>query len=155
LPRRSRAARAILPVLCLIGLLAVAPAHAVQLVTAQEAALPPDTLPALTLRGSPTRRPSAIVVSPAPNAGVVRSPVALKLKLEAHGGAKIDPDSIVLTYKKTPEINITQRITPYISAGGIEIPEAELPPGAHEFRVEVKDGEGHLGALEFGIQVAP
>ena len=130
-----------------------APAHAVELVTAQEAALPVDTLPPLTLRGSPTRRPSATVVSPAPNAGQVKSPLSLKVKLEAHGGAKIDPDSIVLTYKKTPEINITQRIMPYIGADGIEIPDAEVPPGTHAFRIQFKDKDGRIGATEFSIQV--
>jgi hypothetical protein len=139
-----------------VALLALtAPAHAVELVTAQEAALPADTLPALSLRGSPTRRPTAIVVSPALNAGLVKSPLSLKVKLEAHGGAKIDPDTIVLTYKKTPEINITQRIMPYIGAEGIEIPDAEVPPGTHQFRIEVKDKEGRLGATEFSIQVGP
>ena len=150
------APHAFIPALCLAGLFALAPpAHAVQLVTAQEAALPADTLPPLAMRGSPTRRPSAVVLSPAPNAGLVKSPLSLKLKLEAHGGAKIDPDSIVLTYKKTPEINITQRIKPYVGADGIEIPDAEVPPGVHEFRIELKDRDGRLGATEFSIRVSP
>ena len=86
----------------LIGVLALAtPAGALQLVTEQEAALPSDHLPALELRGSPTRRPSAVVVSPPPNAGVVKSPLTFKIRLQAFGGSKVDPDSIVITYKKT------------------------------------------------------
>jgi len=142
--------------LCLMGLLvSAAPSPAVELVTTQEAALPPDKLPPFELRGSPTRRPSAEVVSPAPNAGQVKSPFNLKLKIEAHGGAKIDPNSIALTYKKTPEVNITQRIMAYIKADGIEIPDAEVPPGVHEFRIEVKDNQGHLGGTEFSFQVGP
>jgi hypothetical protein len=140
--------------LCLIGLLALAsPAHAIQLVTEQEAALPPDHLPPLDLRGSPTRRPSAVIVSPPPNAGVVQSPLHLKIKLEAHGGAKIDPDSIVLTYKKTPKIDLTQRIKPFITPEGIEVAGAEVPAGVHEFRIELKDREGRLGGAEFSFQV--
>jgi hypothetical protein len=154
-PKRSR----LIPpgwrsALGLIGLLALAtPAGAIQLVTEQEAALPPDRLPGLTLRGSPTRRPTVVVVSPPPNAGVVKSPVSLKVRLEAHGGAKIDPDSIVITYKKTPMIDITQRVMPFISPDGIEIPEAEVPPGIHQFRIELRDKEGRLGGTEFSFQV--
>jgi hypothetical protein len=140
--------------LCVIGVLAAAtPAAAIQLVTEQEAALPPDRLPGLELRGSPTRRPSAVIVSPPPNAGVMKSPVIFKIKLQAHGGAKIDPDSIVVTYKKTPEIDITQRIMPFITADGIDVPDAEVPPGTHQFRIELKDNEGHLGAADFSFQV--
>jgi hypothetical protein len=141
-------------VLCLVGLLAAAtPAAAIQLVTEQEAALPPDRLPGLELRGSPTRRPSAVIVSPPPNAGLMKSPVSFRIKLQAHGGAKIDPDSIVVTYKKTPEIDITQRIMPFITADGIDVPDAEVPPGTHAFRIELKDNEGHLGATDFSFQV--
>jgi hypothetical protein len=140
--------------LCLIGLLAVAtPASAIQLVTEQEAALPPDHLPTLVFQGSPTRRPSAVVVSPPPSAGVVKSPLSLKVKLQAYGGAKIDPDSIVLTYRKTPMIDLTQRIMPFITAEGIEIPDAEVPPGVHQFRIELKDKDGRLGGTEFSFQV--
>jgi hypothetical protein len=140
--------------LCLIGLVAsVTPAGAIQLVTEQEAALPPDRLPALELRGSPTRRPTAVVVSPPPNAGVVKSPLSLKVRLQAYGGAKIDPDSIVVTYRKTPLINITQRIMPFISADGIVVPDAEVPPGVHEFRIELKDNHGNSGAADFSFQV--
>ena len=140
--------------LCLAGLLAAAtPAAAIQLVTEQEAALPPDRLPGLELRGSPTRRPSAVIVSPPPSAGVMKSPLNVKIKLQAHGGAKIDPDSIVVTYKKTPEIDITQRIMPFITADGIDVPDAEVPPGIHAFRVQLKDNEGHVGAADFSFQV--
>jgi hypothetical protein len=140
--------------LCLIGLVAsAAPAGAIQLVTEQEAALPPDRLPALELRGSPTRRPTAVVVSPPPNAGVMKSPLSLKVRLQAYGGAKVDPDSIVVTYRKTPMIDITQRIRPFISADGIDVPDAEVPPGAHEFRIELKDRDGRIGATEFRFQV--
>jgi hypothetical protein len=153
-PNCSRGLRAWGGALALIGLLALArPAGAIQLVTEQEAALPPDHMPGLVLRGSPTRRPSAVVVSPPPNAGVVRSPLNLKVKLQAFGGAKIDPDSIVLTYRKTPKIDITQRIMPFISADGIEVPEAEVPPGIHEFRIELKDKDGRLGGTDFSFQV--
>jgi hypothetical protein len=138
--------------LCLIGFLAApTPAAAIQLVTEQEAALPPDLL-AIDHRGI-FHGPSAVIVSPPPNAGVMKSPVSLRIKLQAHGGAKVDPDSIVVTYKKTPEIDITQRIMPFITADGIDVPDAEVPPGTHTFRIEVKDNKGYLGATDFSFRV--
>ena len=83
----------------------------------------------------------------------MKSPLSFKVKLQAHGGAKVDPDSIVVTYKKTPMIDITQRIMPFITADGIEVPDAEVPPGVHEFRIQLKDKEGRLGGTEFSFQV--
>jgi len=149
-PRRS-GWRATLCVLILLVL--TTRANAIQLVTEEEAALPPDHLPALDVRGSPTRRPSVTIVSPPPHAGEVSSPLLLKLKLQAFGGAKIDTDSIVVTYRKTPSIDLTQRLRPYISAEGIEVPDAQVPAGVHQFRIELKDKDGRLGGADFSFEV--
>jgi hypothetical protein len=141
-------------VLCLAALLMLAtPAEAIQLVTPEEAALPPSHTPDLVRRGGPTRRPSIVIVSPPPEAGVVQSPLNLRVKLRAFGGAKIDPDSIVVTYEKSPLVDITQRITAFISADGIDVPDARVPPGLHEFRIQAKDNEGRLGIMDFSFQV--
>ncbi len=139
-----------------LGLLVLAaPAHAIQLVTEQEAALPDNTpLPDLLRWGSPTRRPAVDLVSPPNNGSVVKSPLNLKVTLKPHGGAKIDKDSIVITYEKKPLIDLTQRLAPFITADGIEVPNAEIPPGTHKFRIAVKGTDGHPGGLDFTIQVA-
>jgi hypothetical protein len=108
-------------------------AGAFQLITSEEAALPVRSVPLLELRGSPTRRPIVVVVSPPPGAGLIHSPLELKLEFRAFGGSKIDPDSVVVTYLKDPAIDITHRITPFISTSGIVITEADVPPGKHEF----------------------
>ncbi len=137
-----------------LALAAAADAQTLQLVTPEEAALPPGVAPSLEFRGSPARRPSIQVVSPAPAAGSVHSPVALKLRFKAFGGAEIDPESVVVTYLKSPAINVTQRLTPYIKADGIDIDHAELPAGEHQFWVELKDKSGRVGTSEFTVQVA-
>jgi hypothetical protein len=129
-------------------------AEALQLVTPEEAALPAGTVSTLKERGSPTRRPSIVVVRPSPDAGLVHSPLELKLQFRAFGGAKIDPESVVVTYIKQPAIDITQRIMPFISADGIAISRAEVPPGQHQFWIELKDSDGRVGGAEFGFQVA-
>jgi hypothetical protein len=137
--------------------LALAPvpaAHAFQLVTPDEAALPAAEAPSLVMRGSPLRRPNIVVVSPPPEAGLVHSPIDVKLRFHAFGGAEIDPESVVVTYLKRPTIDITQRITRFITAEGIEIDKVDVPPGAHQFWIEVKDKSGRVGAAELSFQVA-
>jgi hypothetical protein len=128
-------------------------AGAFQLVTSEEAALPTRSVPMLELRGSPTRRPIIVVVSPAPGAGLVHSPLDLRLEFRAYGGSQIDPDSVVVTYLKDPAIDITQRITRFISTSGILITQADVPPGRHEFWVQVRDKDGRLGGGEVSFQV--
>ena len=136
------------------GLTAAAPAGAFDLVTKEEAALPAGPLPVLQMRGSPTRRPKIVVISPPPSAGLVHSPLDLKLQFHAFGGGEIDPGSVVVTYLKQPAIDITQRIMPFITADGVNIPQAEVPPGKHQFWVELKDTTGRIGSAEFDFQVA-
>jgi hypothetical protein len=41
----------------------------------------------------------------------------------------------------------------FIRADGIEIPGAELPPGTHSFRIDVKDTKGLLTTEFFKIGV--
>jgi hypothetical protein len=129
-------------------------AQAFQLVTPAEAALPAGEAPSLVMRGSPLRRPNILVVSPPPEAGMVHSPIDVKLRFHAFGGAEIDPESVVVTYLKQPTIDITQRITPFITAEGIKIDKVDVPPGAHQFWIEVKDKSGRVGAALFSFQVA-
>jgi hypothetical protein len=128
-------------------------AGAFQLVTSDEAALPARSVPRLELRGSPTRRPIVVVVSPAPGAGLVHSPLDLKLQFHVFGGSEIDPNSVVVTYLRDPAIDITQRIMPFISPSGIVITQVEVPPGKHEFWVQLKDKDGRLGSGEVSFQV--
>ena len=150
----SIAARSFLAAACLaLPLTSAANAQMLQLVTPQEAALPPGPAPAFDFRG-PARRPSIQVVSPAPSAGMVHSPLELKLRFRAFGGAEIDPESVVVTYLKNPAIDLTQRITPYIKADGIDIDHVDLPAGDHQFWVELKDNSGRVGTAEFTVQVA-
>ena len=131
----------------------VAEACAVQLLAEQEAAYPDDPYSGDT-RGSPTAGPEIEVVSPKLS-GLINSPFHFKVKLRAHGGATIDLDSIAVTYKKLPAIDITQRIKTFIVNDGIDVADARLPAGTHPFRIDVKDSRGRWGApLFFKIAVA-
>jgi hypothetical protein len=132
-----------------------APATALELITPQEAALPDVAGLNLNLgfRGV-SRAPSVLVVSPAPNGGFVRSPFKLVLRFKAHGGASVEPELIKLTYLKNPAINLTQRLGHLIKADGLEIDNAEAPPGTHRIRIELKDSAGRVGSTIFALMVA-
>ena len=54
------------------------------------------------------------------------------------GGAKIDTDSVRMTYLRTSNVDPTPRIKPFVQTTGIEIPDVELPAGGEEaMRAEI------------------
>jgi hypothetical protein len=130
-------------------------APALELITEQEAALP-DALGAnfqLGFRGV-TRGPKVLIISPAPDAGAVGSPLDLLLRFEVHSSALIELQSVTMTYLKKPAINLTPRISDLIKESGINVYSAQVPPGTHYIKIEVKDNAGRLGSTTFALIVA-
>ncbi len=97
------------------GLATYVPAGAANLVliTADEAKLPPPkgAIP-VSARGV-TRGPKVELVS---QSAVIRSPAKLQLKFQTFGGAKVDLDAVQATYLRTPNVDLTPRIKPFVSA---------------------------------------
>ena len=124
-------------------------ASAMELITQEEAKLPNG------ISGSRgiTLGPLIILVSPPATAGMIKSPLNLKIKFESRGGVKVDEDSVVLTYQKNPPIDLTQRSRSFISMHGINIENATVPGGTHSIRVDVKDVQGRPNFLEFGFTI--
>jgi hypothetical protein len=137
----------------LTALALAGPAPALELITAGEAALPATPQLGLHERGI-TRGPTVVIVSPAPQAGAIKSPLSLKVRFESHGGSQINVETVLLTYMKDPRIDLTQRIRPFIAPTGIDVEDADVPPGTHTLQVNVKDSEGRLGWAEFTFHVA-
>lgn len=128
------------------------PALAAQvLITPEEAALPPPKGAIVTDRRGITRGPKVDVVT----TGQLKSPTRLQLKFEPYGGAKIDPDSVKVTYMRTPNVDLTARIKSFVQPGGIDMPEVELPAGEHMVRVDIKDTDGRAGTTSFVLKVVP
>lgn len=147
--RRLIGAYAVFTVVLLAG-----PADALQLITESEAALPADrTLPHLISRGI-SRGPMVVIISPSPAAGTLKSPLNLKIRFESHGNTKIDADSVLLTYMKKSTVDLTQRIKPYIETTGIDLQNADVPPGTHTIRVTVTDTAGHSSSRDFTFSVS-
>lgn len=142
-----------LGVISMLAVLAPVPASAanVILITPEEAKLPPPRVAvAMSARGV-TRGPQIEVVQ---DADPTHSPTHFQLKFVAHGGAKIDPTSVQITYLRTPDVDLTPRIKPFVTDSGIDIPNAVVPAGAHVLRVDLKDSDGRAGSLNFTLNVA-
>lgn len=133
--------------------LAIPVAHAagVVLITPEEAKLPPPKIAvAMPVRGV-TRGPQIELVK---ESDPTKSPTHLQLKFQAHGGAKVDPASVQMTYLRTPDVDLTPRIKPFVTNDGIDVPDAIVPPGSYILRVDVKDSDGRSGTLSFVLNVA-
>lgn len=132
------------------------PLHAAEklvLVTAEEAALPSVPTGELARRGV-TRGPKVLLVSPVSATGQ-KSPLHLQFKFESFGGAKIDPNDVKVVYLKKPAVDLSQRVKPYTQGVGIDIGQAEMPPGDHTFRIDVKDSDGRAATALFTLNVVP
>jgi hypothetical protein len=122
----------------------------VVLITPEEAQLP--TPEGVHAARAITRGPRIDLAGP--DASEVRSPLSLQLKFRGFGGATINLDSLRVTYLKMPDVDLTSRVRPYAQPTGIEIPDAEAPPGEHLVRVEVHDSEGRRTVTTFLLSVA-
>ncbi len=122
------------------------------LITEEEANLPPPKGAVLADRRGVTRGPKIKHVE---DGEPIHSPTHLQLTFESFGGAKIDPDSVKVTYLKTPNVDLTPRVKSFVQAGGIDIPDVELPAGEHMVRVDIKDSDGRIGTTSFILKVVP
>jgi hypothetical protein len=129
------------------------PARAAQvLITEEEAKLPPPRGAVAADRRGITRGPKIDVVLVGEQ---IHSPMHFQLKFESFGGAKIDPDSVKVTYLRTPNVDLTPRIKAFVQPTGIDMPDVELPVGDHMVRVDIKDSDGRIGSTSFVLKVAP
>jgi hypothetical protein len=112
---------------------------------------PPKGAVAVDRRGV-TRAPKILLVA---DGNPIHSPMHFQLKFVSFGGAKIDLDSIKVTYLKTPDVDLTSRILSFALATGVDIPDAELPVGDHMIRVDLKDSDGRSGSTSFVLKVTP
>ena len=143
----------------LIGALAFTVAHpqvsaAEMLISEAESKLPPGLDSAMATRGI-TRGPGIELVSPAPGAQNVKSPLPLQLKFVGRNAVPIDTASVKITYLRIPTVDLTDRVKPHVSKDGIDMPQADVPPGNHLIRIDVKDAEGRSTSSTITLVVAP
>jgi hypothetical protein len=124
------------------------------LITKAEADRPaPPDLGALGTRGL-TRGPHIEQVSPDPGKDA-KSPFPLEIKFTAHNDTTVDPGSVKVTYLKSPSVDLTPRLKTHITAAGIDLGDAEMPPGTHMIRIDVRDSQGRNGTSIIKFSVLP
>jgi hypothetical protein len=129
------------------------------LITAEEAARPDDMKTGVSLIGdlrAGRRPPEAELVAPVIKlGGDSKLPFELKIKFTANGSAKIDQSSIQVTYLKIPSVDLTARLKKYTKNVGIDVPQAEMPPGVHYIGVSLKDTQGYPNFVRLKLTVEP
>ena len=122
------------------------------LISEEEAKLPPPKGAVVADRRGITRGPRIEVVGEREQN---HSPLHLQLKFESFGGSKIDPGSLRVTYLRNPNVDLTERVRSFASVSGLDMPDAELPPGDHMIRVDIRDSDGRIGTTSFLLKVVP
>lgn len=126
-------------------------ARAEVLITLEEAKLPASGNAALPVRGV-TRGPGIEQESPATNQAMT-SPLAFKIKFEARNKIAIDPATVKLVYLKSTPVDLTDRIRKHVTAAGIAMDQAEVPPGVHLLRLDLKDMQGRVATAVIKLTV--
>jgi hypothetical protein len=121
----------------------------VWLLTGPEAALPPSQ--SSKAGRAISRGPAIRQISPA-TAVAPNQPFTLQVEFVGRGGEKIDPKTAQVVVLRGGDINVTQRLQPYITARGIEVPNAMVPAGNHVFQVAIKDDRGRESIANIEIE---
>lgn len=128
-------------------------AFAGQLITEDEARLPAQKGAVPNSGRGITRGPKILV--PEAEAASQASPIRLQVKFQTFGGSSVDLDALKVTYLKSPVVDLTSRIKPFVQPTGIDMPDAQLPPGDHLLRIDIKDSDGRPASVSFLLKIAP
>ena len=85
----------------------------------------------------------------------VKSPIRFQVKFQPLGGSTIDTEGVKVIYLKQPNVDLTPRVRSFVQPTGIDMPDAQLPPGDHLVRIDVKDSEGRVSTTSFVLKIAP
>ena len=125
------------------------PTEGFWLITPEEAAMPAEPAYPTTTKGlgpfdigREARDTGPLIEVVKPEGGKVQSPpVEVSVKF-APRNAPVDVSSLKVLVVKFIPIDITDRVRPYTTAEGIEIPDAKLPSGEHKVRLSLSDSTG-------------
>ena len=96
--------------------------------------------------------PASSRESPASNQ-VAHSPLSFRVKFEPRNKVAIDPATVKLVYLKAAPVDLTERIKSHITADGIVMDQAEVPPGVHLLRLDLKDMQGREATAVITLSV--
>ena len=144
--------KSVIAVLSGVLLLASSAVLAETLIKESEASLPPPPQAKGATRAI-TRGPGISIVSPNPSGQKITSPFPLNIVFEPHGGAKIDLSSVRISYLRSENVDLLDRVHQGLTEKGINLASAEVPPGEHQIRVVVQDSEGRQSTTVLNLNV--
>jgi hypothetical protein len=126
------------------------------LITPKEAAMPPPSTeklrePLEAGREPPDTGPLIEVLKP-----VQGAPLAVPLEIAVKfvpRSAQVDLSSLRVMVMKFIDIDITDRVRPFATQTGIQIPDAKLPAGEHMVRISVADTSGGISQKQLTLTV--
>jgi hypothetical protein len=112
------------------------------LITKEEGSTPagPPRVRLAKRAGAPAG-PQIVVVTPKPT-DELRSPVNVAIKFEPRDNVPVDARSLKVVVQKMFDIDITDRVRPYLKPDGIYIDEAKVPSGEHVVEITLADEKG-------------
>lgn len=131
------------------GLLPAGATEPVQLITSEEAGLPPAEPDGISR--NITRGPGIDTV--APSAVGIKGAFRFAVKFKPRNGVEIDPARVRVTYLREPAVDLTARLKDFITAEGIEAPAVLVPPGEHVIAIEAMDKEDRTGRGQVTLTV--
>ena len=138
--------------LALLLMLSVAPdeggaSNALQLVTDQEAAAAPEFRTRGPAPVLPKNGPVIKIMQPTVTGDSITAPFPLEIEFEPRpGGSPAKMDTLKVTYLKLIELDITDRVRPYVTANRVMVKECNIPQGRHRVKISVADREGNTTA---------
>jgi hypothetical protein len=127
-------------------------ATAFTLITDDEAKRPPGPLGPM----GPIPGPIIQVISPMDDVPLF-SPIRFVVRFRSFAMTLIDFDSLRFVYVKEPLIDLTERARKFLrldpSGSSFILEDAEVPPGIHVIRIDVRDTAGRLGSSYIKFQV--
>ncbi len=127
------------------------PAYAAPLITAEEAALPPQKGAVANTGRGITRGPKIQVPE---ETAAQASPMRFQIKFQTFGGSTIDLDALKVTYLKS-------RSSTYAADQAFRAGDRDRHAGCaaaarrHLVRVDVKDSDGRTASTSFLLKIAP
>lgn len=115
-----------------------------ELITEQEASLPPATNIEQPTRGL-TRGPTIEQVLPDPEKQTP-GPINVQIKFRTYNSVPIDLGTIKATYMRFPNIDLTEKFKKYVTSEGFTMKNMDVPAGNHSIRIDIKDTQGREGS---------
>jgi len=127
--------------------------NVLELITAEEAASPELPSSALHIEAALSEDGPAVDVLTPKNGKSYKPPVGISIRFIPKEGGDINLSTLKVEYLKFITIDLTQRVRPYATKTGIEIPETSLPSGTHTIRLTIGDVSGGVTRLIFYVKV--